>query len=117
MYLKFKNSSIDSHFKQLLLPLLSVVHATSVDSTLIQEKICGGYADCSMLNAYCKYFEFSMITFTVVNKCECVSGFDHITGLTSYTAADGNDYTSKCDHVSGMSTGFSHRLLYIMFNS
>ena len=84
---------------------MSVVHANAADSTQIQEKICAEYADCSMLNAYCKYFEFSMITYKVVNKCECVSGFDHITGLTSYTADDGNDYTSKCDYVSGMSTG------------
>ena len=73
----------------------------AINAGTVEEKECSGYSDCSQLNAYCTYFEFSMVTFQVVFKCKCVSGFDHITDLTSYTAADGEDYTSKCDHVSG----------------
>ena len=68
---------------------------------MIEEKECQGYTDCNTLNAFCTYFEFSMTTFKVINKCKCVSGFDHIAGLASYRANDGLDYTSRCAHISG----------------
>ena len=80
---------------------LIVSVCAAITASTVEEKLCTGYADCSQLNAYCTYSDFNLTTFTVVNKCKCVPGFEHVIGLEEYTATDSNSYTSECGHVSG----------------
>ena len=77
----------------------------------IEEKACLSYSDCSLLNAMCSFIGISFSPFAITFQCRCTGSFEHITGLTEYTAADGNQYTSKCDHESGTSENFSFFVL------
>jgi len=64
------------------------------------------YWDCQNLNARCAFIGLNWSPFSIVFQCRCTGSFEHITGLAEYTAADGNQYTSKCDHESGMSENY-----------
>ena len=66
----------------------------------VEETECSSYAECSRLNAFCAFDSWDPVNGAVF-VCKCIAGYDHITGLDPYVAADGNTYTSKCDYLSG----------------